>query len=39
MTPPLVTMRSVSLYIGERSLFSDLDLHVQAKDRLCVVGR
>ena len=39
MTPPLITMRSVSLYIGERSLFSDLDLHVQAKDRLCVVGR
>ncbi|HIO02368.1 MAG TPA: ABC-F family ATP-binding cassette domain-containing protein, partial [Alphaproteobacteria bacterium] len=39
MTPPLVTMRSVSLYIGERSLFSDLDLHIQAKDRLCVVGR
>ena len=31
-------MRSISLKVGEHNLFSDVDLHIQAKDRLCIVG-
>ena len=39
MRPPLITLGSVSLKFGARHLFSDLDLHIQTKDRLCIVGR
>ena len=36
---PLVSIRSAFLRVSERSLFTDLDFHIQPKDRLCVVGR
>lgn len=36
---PLVSIRSAFLRVSERSLFTDLDFHIQPKERLCIVGR
>ena len=36
---PLLSLNSISLYIGRQTLFYDVGLHIQEKDRLCIVGR
>jgi ABC transport system ATP-binding/permease protein len=37
--PPLVSLRGVRMAFGARPLFTDLDVHVLAGDRLGLVGR
>lgn len=37
--PPLLSLRQVSLTLGELPLFVDVDLHLQAGDKAALVGR
>ena len=39
MAPPILKLSGVSLRFGARPLFRDLDLMLQADDRLCLIGR
>ncbi|GAB4142671.1 MAG: ATP-binding cassette domain-containing protein [Sphingomonadales bacterium] len=39
MAPPILKLSGVSLRFGARPLFRDLDLLLQANDRLCLIGR
>ena len=37
--PPLLSLRDVSLTLGESRLFANVDLHLQAGDKAALVGR
>ena len=37
--PPLLSLQGVSLTFGGKPLFSDLEMHIHPRDRLCLVGR
>ncbi len=39
MAPPVISLRDVSLDLGEKKLFAGIDLAISAQDRLCLVGR
>jgi ATP-binding cassette subfamily F protein uup len=39
VAPPVLSLRDVSLDLGDKVLFSGVDLAVGAGDRLCLVGR
>ncbi|MEM7043851.1 MAG: ATP-binding cassette domain-containing protein, partial [Pseudomonadota bacterium] len=39
MAPPLLTLRSACLAIGNQALFADLDIAIGRSDRICLVGR
>lgn len=36
---PLVSLQSISLSIGPTPLFTDLEVHIGERDRLCLLGR
>lgn len=39
MAAPLLTLRGISLHLGDRALFHGLDLTVQPTERACLIGR
>lgn len=39
MAAPLLQLKEIALSIGQTKLFSDLDLAIEEKSRLCIVGR
>jgi len=39
LAPPLLSFRDVSLSIGNKPLFIDLELHIGKGERICLVGR
>ena len=39
MAPPLLTLRSAHLRLGNQILFADLDIAISRDDRICLVGR
>ena len=39
MAPPLLSLRDLSLSIGNKTLFEDLELHIGKGERICLVGR
>jgi len=37
--PPLLTLRDIFVTFGGRPVFTGVDCHIQANDRICLVGR
>ena len=39
MAPPILSLRSIELHWGSDPILDQLDMHIGANDRLCLVGR
>jgi ABC transport system ATP-binding/permease protein len=39
MATPILSLKNVSLSIGTKTLFDGIDLHLEARNRVCLVGR
>ena len=37
--PPLVTLKGISHHFGEKTLFTNAELSIGRKERICLVGR